>query len=579
MKNENMGVDDLYLAPETEQLEEAAQIAQATIEEEKFLFYLQYDANQKEYLLSILETAGAIVGGDHEECDTLSTRMNMTQLAFIKQLDCVERVKTDEGITPFLAEEAEKDQQNDEVSTVPTDDETTRSAHIVAFMADHVSASTAKTDNIATAIAEEQAQDSGVSVTSVTASVTSSCCTSPTNSSLANAKEISDESNTSGSISCPGAEQWFRFTATRTGKYTIYTTGSLDTIGTLYDCCGDLITEVDDYAPCGKINFRIIQNLTAGATYYVKVRVHGNDTGNYTLCVTERVFADYVTIHKDTITLETGVLYELPITPNYTYKGYNGARRIPGLSVSINPSDADEQMIWWWELYSDVLECSYGWDDDGDRYIHVRATGIGSAKLYAQDWNENGKRDECTVYVSPKVTVFSCSPSAWIESSETMGRDMAAEFDHQESYVVKTPTNSSSFETCWKEAGECIIIHTHGSPTGLYDHGIGSTPIIVSKNNISDLPVNTAIHFIMMTACETAGGTESDNVAYWLSKRINPNGIVIANTDIVSGGSTSFRGTNSNPTWKVYKNGIIQAPIYDVTLTMQTAYNIYELYK
>ena len=234
MKNENMGVDDLYLAPETEQLEEAAQIAQATIEEEKFNFYLQYDANQKEYLLSILETAGAIVGGDHEECDTLSTRMNMTQLAFIKQLDCVERVKTDEGITPFLAEEAEKDQQNDEVSTVPTDDETTRSAHIVAFMADHVSASTAKTDNIATAIAEEQAQDSGVSVTSVTASVTSSCCTGPTNSSLANAKEISDESNTSGSISCPGAEQWFRFTATRTGKYTICTAGSLDTIGTLY---------------------------------------------------------------------------------------------------------------------------------------------------------------------------------------------------------------------------------------------------------------------------------------------------------------------------------------------------------
>ena len=227
MKNENMGVDDLYLAPETAQLEEAAQIAQATIEEEKFLFYLQYDANQKEYLLSILETAGAIVEDDDEEDHVLATMMNMTQLAFIKQLDCVERVKTDEGINPFLAEEAEKDQQNDEVSTVPTDDETTQSAHIVAFMADHVSASTAKTNNIATAIAEEQAQDSGVSVTSVTASVTSSCCTGPTNSSLANAKEISDESNTSGSISCPGAEQWFRFTATRTGKYTIYTTGSL----------------------------------------------------------------------------------------------------------------------------------------------------------------------------------------------------------------------------------------------------------------------------------------------------------------------------------------------------------------
>ena len=226
-----------------------------------------------------------------------------------------------------------------------------------------------------------------------------------------------------------------------------------------------------------------------------------------------------------------------------------------------------------------MLECSYGWDDDGDRYIHVTATEKGVAKLYAQDWYENGNRDECTVYVSPKVTVLSCSPSGWIESSEIMGRDMSVAFDHAEDYVVKTPTDSSSFESCWKAAGECIIIHTHGSPEGLYDHGIGSTPIIVSKNNISNLPVNTAIHFIMMTACETAGGVESDNVAYWLSKKINPNGIVIANTDIVSGGSTSFRGTNSNPTWKIYKNGIIQAPIYDVTLTMQSAYRIYELYK
>ena len=116
--------------------------------------------------------------------------------------------------------------------------------------------------------------------------------------------------------------------ATRTGQYTICTAGSLDTIGTLYDCNGNQIIRVDDYAPCGKINFRIIQNLVAGNTYYVKVRIYGNDTGNYTLRVTERVFANYVTINKSTIALEQGVTYELPVTPNYTYKGYNGAQRI-----------------------------------------------------------------------------------------------------------------------------------------------------------------------------------------------------------------------------------------------------------
>ena len=85
--------------------------------------------------------------------------------------------------------------------------------------------------------------------------------------SMETAATISDESYTSGYICCPGAEQWFKFVATRTGQYTICTTGNLDTIGTLYDCGGNQITRVDDYAPCGKINFRIICNLTEGNTY------------------------------------------------------------------------------------------------------------------------------------------------------------------------------------------------------------------------------------------------------------------------------------------------------------------------
>lgn len=118
------------------------------------------------------------------------------------------------------------------------------------------------------------------------------------------------------------------------------------------------------------------------------------------LRVTERVFANYVNINKSTITLEKGVTYELPITSNYTYKGYNGAQRIPGLSVSINPSNANEQKIWWWEQYGSVLDCSYGWDDDGDRYIHVTATGLGTANLYAETRSGSGMRDVCKVTVS-----------------------------------------------------------------------------------------------------------------------------------------------------------------------------------
>lgn len=581
----NVSEENIILAPPVELFDEAKEIAKITVGDDKFPFMLHYDANQKEHLLSMLGMVGAIVEDDDDDGHVLATMMNMTQLAFIKQLDCVDRVKTDEGINPFLAEEAVKltpiqqEQQedealDDEVQVVVTDID----PETLEVQTEIVLNRTTDAELEAVAIAATEKTDSDIAVASVTTTARSSCCPCPTNVSMETAATISDESYTSGYICCPGTEQWFKFVATRTGQYTICTTGSLDTIGTLYDCGGNQITRVDDYAPCGKINFRIICNLTEGNTYYIKVGISKGDVGSYTLRVTERVFANHVNINKTAITLEKGVTYELPITPNYTYKGYNGAQRIPGLSVSISPSNANEQKIWWWEQYGSVLDCSYGWDDDGDRYIHVTATGTGTAKLYAEDWSENGKRDECTVYV-PKVMVISCSPSAWVASSEIMGQDMAKAFNCEGSYTVETPTNVSSFENYWNTADECVVIHTHGSPTGLFDHGENSTPKIISKKEISNLQINNNVHFIMMTACETAGGIENDNVAYWLSKKINPNGIVIANTDIVSGGSTSFKGTNSNPTWKVYKNGIIQAPIYDVTLTMQSAYNIYELYK
>ena len=399
----NVSEENIILAPPVELFDEAKEIAQSTHSDEKFPFALQYDSNQKEFLLSMLETVGAIVEDDDDDGHILATMMNMTQLAFIKQLDCVERVKTDEGINPFLAEEAVKltpIQQEDEslddevkVAVTDIDPETLEVQTEIALNR------TTDAELEAIAIAETEQADGDIAVASVAATARSSCCPCPTNVSMETAATISDESYTSGYICCPGAEQWFKFVATRTGQYTICTTGNLDTIGTLYDCVGNQITRVDDYAPCGKINFRIIYNLTEGNTYYVKVGVFGDDTGSYTLRVTERVFANYVNINKTTITLEKGVTYELPITPNYTYKGYNGAQRIPGLSVSIDPSNANEQKIWWWEQYGSVLDCSYGWDNDGNRYIHVTATGIGTAKLYAVDWNENGKRDECVVNV------------------------------------------------------------------------------------------------------------------------------------------------------------------------------------
>ena len=164
-------------------------------------------------------------------------------------------------------------------------------------------------------------------------------------------------------------------------------------------------------------------------------------------------------INKSTITLEKGVTYELPITPNYTYKGYNGAQRIPDLSVSINPSNANEQKIWWWEQYGSVLDCSYGWDDDGDRYIHVTASAKGIAKLYAQDWNENGKRDECTVYVGgAPVTGISLD-----RTTKTVSLN-----DTEQVTAIIAPQNALNKGVTWDSSNWNVVdVDSNGVITGL----------------------------------------------------------------------------------------------------------------
>ena len=468
MNNENKSIfendaanniieEEIVLAPPTEWIEEAKAIAQNTQDNEKFPFMLAYDANQNEFLLAMLHTAGAIVVRDDEEYHILSTRMNMAQLALIKRLDCVKRVITDEGTNPFLAEEAEKSaptQWNMQENGEPLDDGQNGPSLNMGEASLEIAAGLAASE-----VEKQNANGIAAASAAAAASATGSCCNCPTNVSMKTAAVVSDESYTSGYICCPGAAQWFKFTATRSGQYTICTTGSLDTIGTLYDCSGNLIVEVDDYAPCGKINFRIIRNLTAGCTYYVKVRICGNDTGNYALRVADRVFADYVTINKNIVTLEKGVLYELPLTPNYSYKGYNGAIPIPGLSVSIHPSNATEQKIFWWDDFSGALNCTHGWDANGDRYIHVAATEIGIAKLYAEDWNENGKRDDCMVYVggAPVVGVTFDRTSKIVSLNDT-----------EQLNAIIAPANALNKGITWTSSNSSVVaVDSNGVVTGL----------------------------------------------------------------------------------------------------------------
>ena len=151
----------------------------------------------------------------------------------------------------------------------------------------------------------------------------------------------------------------------QTKQYTIYTRGSLDTVGTLYDCCGNSITEVDDYI--GKINFHIVRTLAAGSTYYIRVRLADDGIGSYTVRVTDTIFASGVRLSHQTIYLAAGRLYELPIKSNQ-YFGVNGAEPISGFFANIIPANASNQEIWWWEDNNDIINVTISRYDNNRRY-------------------------------------------------------------------------------------------------------------------------------------------------------------------------------------------------------------------
>lgn len=97
-----------------------------------------------------------------------------------------------------------------------------------------------------------------------------------------------------------GNSDWYRFTPTTTGKYSFSTLGSTDTYGELYRGSTKL-TSNDDGGE--GLNFRIIYNLTAGTTYYLKVRGYNYEkTGNYQVVVSKDPFhpanIEYIRIKK-----------------------------------------------------------------------------------------------------------------------------------------------------------------------------------------------------------------------------------------------------------------------------------------
>ena len=147
------------------------------------------------------------------------------------------------------------------------------------------------------------------------------------------------------------------------------------------------------------------------------------------------------------------------------------------------------------------------------------------------------------------VLVMSNSDEGWMTSSQKMGEDMASAVGTKSSSVQAV--DSDNFADTWnKTTADHIIIHTHGSPDGLF-----GTELSFRTRDVSQLHSNDNINFVLITACETGGMNSSGaNIASLLSQKISPNGIVVCCTTVVSGGDTHFTATN-NGQWIAYRNG------------------------
>ena len=85
----------------------------------------------------------------------------------------------------------------------------------------------------------------------------------------------------SGNIAKAEDYQFFNFTIPQTGIYTFYTTGDLDTQGSLYNANNLQIEYNDDIIATQNLNFSVSHLLLQGQDYHLRINAYSNKTGNY----------------------------------------------------------------------------------------------------------------------------------------------------------------------------------------------------------------------------------------------------------------------------------------------------------
>ena len=176
-----------------------------------------------------------------------------------------------------------------------------------------------------------------------------------------------------------GDENWFQFSVSDYGTYKIYTTGDLNTAGTLYNAgTGNTVVGPDDNAGAN-YNFCITCGLDPSTYYYLKVTA--TSAGAYNLMVEQTFSVQSVTVNPQTIYLDVGVTYELPIFPGYTSQQADWVD-IPNFNVGIVPANANCQIVRWSTSTKDIATVT-GINGVGIDYYKLTTLKRGVATLYA----------------------------------------------------------------------------------------------------------------------------------------------------------------------------------------------------
>ncbi len=122
-----------------------------------------------------------------------------------------------------------------------------------------------------------------------------------------------------------GGNVWYKFIPAASGEYTFYTVSSVDTYGELYQGSTRLTNNDDGFSDqSNNWNFKITRTLTAGITYYLKVRGFDyEDTGGYTLWVKGKnaiiiipgIMGTELKLGQTVGEYETGTILWPPLTP------------------------------------------------------------------------------------------------------------------------------------------------------------------------------------------------------------------------------------------------------------------------